>query len=241
MEKRTNKNTAGRLLFLVLLTAMIMIMCAPAAFAAKTKLIAKKKVTGDGLMSAKKTCTVATYVKKGRKVKNKLVTLKVKGKYYKYYFNKKGVAATGSTRYFEGMPATRFLKVQKVGKYYYAFDENAHAVTGVQVIMKNFNEGKLYFFDRKGRYNVVKTAALRKAVRQSVMAADGSLVPGTDIQAALDALKKYGAVPVSDPVKTEVCLGVYTSGFDIRFRGFVLHGMSDSASSIVYNFTNAVN
>ncbi len=36
------------------------------------------------------------YYTKGKKVKNKWVTVKVKGKKQKYYFNKKGVALTGT-------------------------------------------------------------------------------------------------------------------------------------------------
>ena len=36
------------------------------------------------------------YNAKGKKVKNKWVTVKVKGKKQKYYFNKKGAALTGT-------------------------------------------------------------------------------------------------------------------------------------------------
>ena len=69
---------------------------------------------------------------------------------YTFYFGKNGKAYKAPSNEYFSSTAVKKIKID--GKYY-AFDEDAHMVTGFAVA----TDGKLYYFDSKGVYNSSKT------------------------------------------------------------------------------------
>ena len=100
------------------------------------------------------------YYKKGRKVKNKWVSIKSKGKTQKYYFGKNGAAYTGvkkvkgKTYYFNKKGQ---MQTDCWYKKTYYFAGNGKAYTGIYVI-----EGKLYAFGKDGKQNAEQTKNLQQ-------------------------------------------------------------------------------
>lgn len=110
------------------------------------------------------------YYKKGKKVKNKWVNVKSKGKKQKYYFGKNGAAYTGvkkvkgKTYYFNKkgqMQKERWYK-----KAYY-FGSDGTACTGIHLIKE-----KLYAFGDDGKQNTAQTKSLQQYAVQGADAAE---------------------------------------------------------------------
>lgn len=254
-HERKREGGARRLSFMVLLTFLLTLaVCGGAfdrggilaggeAFAAGTTaamssggLSSTKVSSGDGLMSPIEIYYKVTYTKSGKKVSNAFRTVTVKGKKATCDFDKSGVAIHGKISYYEGSARTRFLKMKKIGKYMYAFDEKGHMVTGVQVVMKDYYEGVPYFFEKNGHMNASRSKELQKAMKQFA-----------PYDACLQVLKKYGEVPRkivkggNDCIEPPKGYAGCVYGFDAIFRNFSIHGDRNSAGTkgFVYNLMNA--
>lgn len=132
----------------------------------------------SGLIKSKKKYF---YYKKGKKVKNKWVNVKVKGKKYKYYFGKNGAAYTGVKKikgkiYCFNAKAQMQKSCWYKKKYY--LDSNGAAYTGIRVI-----EGALYVFGSDGKLDAAQTQRLQQYSKQGADAAALKAVIGEPVSA----------------------------------------------------------
>lgn len=246
MERTERRLFDARRLWLGLLLMMVTVfMCVPGVFAASrfTGYQASTVNTGDGIYAPKRTYTVVTRYKKGKKVKKAFGTWNDGTGKHRYYFDKKGNAVHGEVVWYDGMQPVRFLKLVKIKGSTYAFDEKGHIVTGVQVVMGktmgdyNFDSGKLYYFGKKGRMNKAKTKALQKVTRK-----------GYNYSKFLKTLARYKVRPVGQMTYTGTdCLYVkgisgWPEGFEVKFKDFVLKGEANQQKTVfvVYNLKNLV-
>ncbi len=113
---------------LLLLAAVLCLTVVPGRAYAATASVSSGAAKKSGLVKIKKKYY---YLKNGKKIRN--TWKKVKGS--KYYFGKKGAAATGST---------------KIKGTYYVFSTKGKLLTGKGVHVKKVS-GKYYQIDKKGR------------------------------------------------------------------------------------------
>lgn len=125
------------------------------------------------------------YYKKGKKVKNKWVNVKVKGKTYKYYFGKNGAAYTG-VKTIKGKiycfnAKARMQKSCWYKKKYY-LGSNGAAYTGIRAI-----DGVLYAFGENGVLDSAKTQLLQQNSTQGADAAALKAILGEPVRSSYSA------------------------------------------------------
>lgn len=155
------------------------------------------------------------YYKNGVKVKKKWLTLKQKGKYYKYYFGANGAAYAGTRQYGTSIPA-----VKKIGSANYGFDYQGHMLKGTYVINGKFYvfaskdgkmNGKLSLKLRAASKKEQSTAPLKKLLKNiglkplKVLKAEGCYGDGYDI---LYTYKNFQISAYENPDGTEILLGL---------------------------------
>ena len=131
----------------------------------------------SGLVKSKKKYF---YYKKGKKVKNKWLNVKVKGTKYRFYFGKNGAAYTGVKK-IKGKTYCFNAKAQMqkncwYKKTYYLGTSGA-AYTGFRAI-----DGLLYAFGENGKLDAEKTQFLQQCSRQGADAAALKAVIGEPIR-----------------------------------------------------------
>lgn len=149
------------------------------------------------------------YYKNGVKVKNKWLTLKRNGKYYKYYFRANGAAYAGTKVYGTSVPA-----VKKISGAYYGFDRLGHMLKGTYVV-----NNKFYVFSSKnGKMNGTLSVKLRAACKQ-----------GKSTAALKRLLKNIGLKPLK-VLKAEGCYG---PGYDMlyTYKNFQISAYEDTDGS----------
>lgn len=172
----------------------------------------------NGLVKTKK--KYYFYVK-GKRVKNRWVSVKVKGKKQKYYFGKNAAAYTGikkikkKTYYFNKkgqMQKNCWYKSAKKKQYY--FNEKGVALTGICPVGKS-----LYWFGADGKLNQEKTKLLAQYT-----------APGADM-GSLKAL-------LGEPVKAEYmasCMGPGEDGI-LQYQGFTVYTYLENGTETVQGF-----
>lgn len=161
------------------------------------------------------------YYSKGKKVKNRWVTVKVNGKKQRYYFGKNGAAYTGvkkikkKTYYFNKkgqMQKNCWYRSGKKKQYY--FNSKGTALTGICPVGKS-----LYWFESDGRLNQEKTKLLAQHT-----------VAGADME-SLKAL-------IGEPEKAEYmasCMGPGDDGI-LQYQGFTIYTYREGAKETVQGF-----
>ncbi len=105
------------------------------------------------------------YYKKGSKIKNKWKKVSVKGVKYRFYFGKNGAAYRAKSLFLNAYN----VKLFKIGKKKYGFDNYSHAVApGIYVD----GSSRIYVFEKKGVYSDKKTKALRAALPKGKISTD---------------------------------------------------------------------
>lgn len=140
------------MLALVLQAAVI-----PALPAAQTWAASKKGLVKQGKKYY--------FYKNGAKIKKKWKKVSVNGVKYRFYFGKNGAAYRAKNLFLNAYN----VKLFKIGKKKYGFDNYSHAVApGIYVD----GSSRIYVFEKKGVYNNKKTLALRKALPKGQISAD---------------------------------------------------------------------
>lgn len=105
------------------------------------------------------------FYKNGVKIKKKWKKVSVDGVKYRFYFGKNGAAYRAKSLFLNAYN----VKLFKIGKKKYGFDNYSHAVApGIYVD----GSSRIYVFEKKGVYNNKKTLALRKALPKGQISAD---------------------------------------------------------------------
>ena len=105
------------------------------------------------------------YYKKGSKIKNKWKKVSVKGVKYRFYFGKDGAAYRAKSLFLNAYN----VKLFKIGKKKYGFDNYSHAVApGIYVD----GSSRIYVFEKKGVYSDKKTKTLRAALPKGKIRTD---------------------------------------------------------------------
>ncbi len=98
----------------------------------------------------------------GKKVRNQWRTIKIKGKSYRFYFDKNGKAYHANKN---SMGKTGVL-VKKIKGQYYGFDYQGHMVKGLRCGSTSaYAVPNLYYFNSKGVYDKKKTVIYRNAAK----------------------------------------------------------------------------
>lgn len=146
--------------------ALVLGLCLQAPAAAVMEAPRTEAAEKSGLVKSKKKYF---YYKKGKKVKNKWVKVKVRGKTYKYYFGKNGAAYTGVKK-IKGKTYCFNAKAQMQKNCWYKkayyLGNNGAAYTGTRAI-----DGVLYAFKKNGKLDAEKTKLLQQCSRQGADAA----------------------------------------------------------------------
>lgn len=183
---------------------------------AQVQAASKKK---SGLVKEKKKYF---YYKKGKKVKNKWVNVKTKGKTQRYYFGKNGAACTGVKKikgniYCFNAKAQMQKSCWYQKKYY--LGKEGKAYTGIWAV-----DGKLYAFGVDGKKDTGKTELLQK-----------SSVQGTDVA----ELKKLIGEPDSADYMASCMTWEGQSGDDgiLAYRNFTVYTFRYGEKEIVWHVT----
>lgn len=203
----------------IFLLALVVVFCfqvsaGMAPEAAQVQAAASQK---SGLVKVKKKYF---YYKKGKKVKNKWVNVKIKGKTKRYYFGKTGAACTGVKKIKGNVycfnAKAQMLKSSWYKKTYY-LGEDGKAYTGIWTV-----DGKLYAFAGNGKKDAAKTELLQKCS-----------VQGTD----LAELKKLIGEPDAADYMASCMTWENQSGDDgiLTYKNFTVYTFRYGEKEIVWS------
>ena len=143
--KKFKKVMAMLLLMLLVAAPVVSAATQPVTVEAATKTVLKNKYYA---------------YEKGKKVRNQWRTIKVKGKNYRFYFDKNGKAYHAN----KNMMGKTGVIVKKIKGKYYGFDYQGHMVKGLRCGSTSaYAMPNLYYFNSKGVYDKKKTAVYRNA------------------------------------------------------------------------------
>ena len=137
-------------LFAMLLQLAVLGLAAPASVQAGTK---------EGLV---KEGSTYFFYSKGKKVKNKWMSLVIDGQKQKLYFGKNGKANRAGSLYENAYN----VKLFKIGKKQYGFDMNSFLVKGGVYVNGSF---KIMAFKKNGVYDEKKTKKIQKKLKTGVI------------------------------------------------------------------------
>jgi hypothetical protein len=160
------------------IAALVLGMCLQAPAAAVMGAPKAEAAEKSGLVKSKKKYF---YYKKGKKVKNKWVSVKIKGKKQKYYFGKNGAAYTGVKKVKGKIYCFNAKGQMQKNTWYkkaYYLGNNGAAYTGIRVI-----DGMLYGFGANGKLDAEKTKLLQEYGKQGADAAALKAVIGDPVSA----------------------------------------------------------